>query len=89
MSGDLDLVIEGARNTMAIRDEVFQALGLTRARRHWRRGDFFVETVPGPVAGPAEEVEVAGATFRVARKEVPLRDRPRGPTQPAAGFVPV
>lgn len=27
------------------------------------------------MAGPAEEVEVAGATFRVVRKEVPLRDR--------------
>jgi hypothetical protein len=75
MSGDLDLVIEGARNMMAIRDEVFRALGLTRVGRHWRRGDLFVETVPGPVAGPAEEVEVAGATFRVVRKEVPLRDR--------------
>jgi len=75
MSGDLDLVIEGARNTMAIRDEVFQALGLSRVGRHWRRGDLFVETVPGPVAGPTEDVEVAGATFRVVRKEVPLRDR--------------
>jgi hypothetical protein len=75
MSGDLDLVIEGARDTLATRDEVFQALGLTRIGRHWRRGDLFVETVPGPVAGPAEEVEVAGATFRVVRKEVPLRDR--------------
>jgi hypothetical protein len=75
MSGDLDLVIEGARDVMAIRDEVFQALGLTPVGRHWRRGDLFVETVPGPVAGPAEEVEVAGATFRVVRKEVPLRDR--------------
>jgi hypothetical protein len=75
MSGDLDLVIEGARDVMASRDEVFQALGLTRVGRHWRRGDLFVETVPGPVAGPAEEVEVAGTTFRVVRKEVPLRDR--------------
>jgi hypothetical protein len=75
MSGDLDLVIEGARDVMAIRDEVFNALGLTRVGRHWRRGDLFVETVPGPVAGPVEEVEVAGATFRVVRKEVPLRDR--------------
>jgi hypothetical protein len=27
------------------------------------------------VAGPTEEVDVAGATFRVVRKEVPLRDR--------------
>jgi hypothetical protein len=75
MSGDLDLVIEGARDVVAVRDEVFQALGLTRVGRHWRRGDLFVETVPGPVAGPTEEVEVAGATFRVVRKEVPLRDR--------------
>jgi hypothetical protein len=75
MSGDLDLVIEGARDMVAVRDEVFQALGLSRVGRHWRRGDLFVETVPGPVAGPVEEVEVAGATFRVVRKEVPLRDR--------------
>jgi hypothetical protein len=75
MSGDLDLVIEGASDVVAIRDEVFQALGLTRVGRHWRQGELFVETVPGPVAGPAEEVEVAGATFRVVRKEVPLRDR--------------
>jgi hypothetical protein len=75
MSGDLDLVIEGGSATKAIRDEVFQALGLTRVGRHWRRGDLFIETVPGPVAGPAEDVEVAGTTFRVVRKEVPLRDR--------------
>jgi hypothetical protein len=74
-SGDLDLVIEGARDTVAIRDEVFQALGLKRVGRRWRRGDLFVETVPGPVAGPAEEVEVAGATFRVVRTEVQFRDR--------------
>jgi hypothetical protein len=75
MSGDLDLVIEGARDMVAVRDELFLALGLSRVGRHWRRGDLFVETVPGPVAGPVEEVEVAGATFRVVRKEVPLRDR--------------
>lgn len=75
MSGDLDLVIEGGRDTTATREEVFRDLGLERVGRHWRHGDLFVETVPGPVAGPAEEVEVGGAAFRVVRKEVPLRDR--------------
>ena len=75
MSGDLDLVIEGESSARAIRDEVFQALGMERVGRHWRRGDLFIETVPGPVAGPADMVEVAGTRFRVVRKEVPLRDR--------------
>jgi hypothetical protein len=75
MSGDLDLVIEGGQAAAATREEVFEALGLTRVGRHWRHGDLFVETVPGPVAGPAELVEVGGAAFKVVRKEVPLRDR--------------
>ncbi|MBI4538150.1 MAG: hypothetical protein HY704_01400 [Gemmatimonadetes bacterium] len=75
MSGDIDVVIDRTGTATADRDQVFATLGLERMGRHWRRGDLFIETVPGPVAGPAEEVEVGGAAFRVVRKEVPLRDR--------------
>jgi hypothetical protein len=73
-SGDLDVVIEKAHGRQKRRDEIFQALGFDRAGRHWRHGDqLFV--VSGPVAGPAEEVRVGDAEFRVVKKEVPLRDR--------------
>lgn len=75
MSGDVDVVIEETARATADRDQVFAGLGLARVGRHWRTGELFVETLPGPVAGPAEEVEVAGAAFRVVRKEVVLRDR--------------
>lgn len=75
MSGDIDVVVEKTRAATAERDEVFGALGLDRVGRHWRHGNLFIETVPGPVSGPVEEVEVGGAAFRVVRKEVPLRDR--------------
>jgi hypothetical protein len=75
-SGDLDLVIERASGNEARRDEIFKSLGFERTGRHWRRGDqLFVELVSGPVAGPAEEVRVGGAEFRVVKKEVVLRDR--------------
>jgi hypothetical protein len=75
MSGDIDVVIEGGAAASVDRDDVFQSLGFGRVGRHWRRDELFVETVPGPLAGPADEVEVAGAVFRVVRKEVLLRDR--------------
>lgn len=75
MSGDIDVVIEETGTAAADRDEIFESLGFDRVGRHWRNGDLFVETVPGPVAGPADEVELAGAAFRVVRKEVLLRDR--------------
>jgi hypothetical protein len=75
MSGDIDVVIERGAATSADRDDVFLSLGFGRVGRHWRRDELFVETVPGPLAGPADEVEVAGAVFRVVRKEVLLRDR--------------
>jgi hypothetical protein len=75
MSGDIDVVVEKTRAATAERDEVFRALGLDRVGRHWRHGNLFIETVPGPVSGPVEEVEVGGTSFRIVRKEVPLRDR--------------
>lgn len=75
MSGDIDVVVESTRAATADRAKVFAALGLERVGRHWRHGDLFIEVVPGPVSGPVEEVDVAGAAFRVVRKEVPLRDR--------------
>lgn len=75
-SGDLDVVIEKARGRQKRLDEIFDALGFDRAGRHWRHGDqLFVEIVSGPVAGPAEEVRVGDAEFRVVKKEVVLRDR--------------
>ncbi len=44
--------------------------------RHWRRGrDLFVEVVKGPLEGPAENVRVGDAEFRIVTKEVVLRDR--------------
>ena len=75
MSGDIDVVVEKSVAATADRDEVFRSLGLERIGKHWRKGDLFIETVPGPVAGPTEEVDVGGATFRVVRTEVLLRDR--------------
>jgi hypothetical protein len=75
MSGDIDVVIERGTGASVDRDDVFKSLGFGRVGRHWRRDELFVETVPGPLAGPADEVEVAGAVFRVVRKEVLLRDR--------------
>lgn len=75
-SGDLDLVIERASGNEARRDEIFKSLGFERTGRHWRHGDqLFVELVSGPVAGPAGEVRVGGAEFRVVKKEVVLRGR--------------
>lgn len=75
-SGDLDVVIEKGRGRTERRDEIFEALGFERVGRHWRHGDqLFVEIVSGPVAGPAEEVRVGDAEFRVVQKEVVLRDR--------------
>lgn len=75
-SGDLDVVIERGRAEPKPREEIFEALGFNRAGRHWRHGDqLFVEVVSGPVAGPAEEVRVGAAEFRVVKKEVVLRDR--------------
>jgi hypothetical protein len=75
-SGDLDVVIEKSRGRQKRRDEIFEALGFDRAGRHWRHGEqLFVEIVSGPVAGPAEEVRVGDAEFRVVKKEVVLRDR--------------
>lgn len=57
-------------------ERVFRALGFTRVHRHWVYGEtLFVETVPRPVAGPTEVVEIGDARFRVVKKEVPLRDR--------------
>lgn len=75
MSGDVDVVIERGRGATGQRGDAFEALGFERMGRHWRYGELFVEAVSGPVAGPAEDVEVDGSTFRVVRKEVPLRDR--------------
>lgn len=74
-SGDIDVVIERTGDATAGRDDVFQSLGLERIGKHWRHGDLFIETVPGPVAGPTEEVELHGTAFRVVRKEALLRDR--------------
>lgn len=75
-SGDLDVVIERGRGRQKRRDEIFEVLGFARAGRHWRHGgQLFVEIVGGPVAGPAEEVRVGDAEFRVVKKEVVLRDR--------------
>jgi hypothetical protein len=75
LSGDIDVVIERTRMDAGERDYVFAALGLERMGRHWRLGDLFVETVPGPVSGPTEEVQVGDAVFHIVRKEVPVRDR--------------
>lgn len=75
MSGDLDLVIEKRWDARGESGHIFESLGLERLGRHWRKGSLFIETVPGPVAGPVEDVEVKGAVFRVVKKEVPLRDR--------------
>lgn len=75
-SGDLDVVIEHGRERTERRDRIFRDLGFARVGRHWRYGDqLFVELVPGPVAGPAEDVRVEDAEFRVVKKEVVLRDR--------------
>ena len=75
-SGDMDVVIERTRQGSGRRDEVFCGLGFTREGRHWRHGnDLFVETVKEPVEGPAENVRVGDAEFRVVTKEVVLRDR--------------
>lgn len=75
-SGDLDVVVEKAREDAERRDDVFLRLGFRREGRHWRFGDaLFVELVPGPVAGPTEEVRLGSSEFRVVTKEVVLRDR--------------
>ncbi len=75
-SGDLDVVMERGRQKSARRDQIFHDLGFARVGRHWRHGDdLFVELVPGPVAGPAEDVRIGDAEFRVVKKEVVLRDR--------------
>lgn len=75
-SGDLDVVIEQRRDQSERHDRVFRDLGFSRAGRHWQYGkQLFIELVPGPVAGPAEDVRVGDAEFRVVKKEVVLRDR--------------
>lgn len=76
-SGDIDVVIERTRADLGQdADEVFRDLGFQREGMHWRYDDIlFVHVVSGPVAGPAERVQVGGVQFRVVAKEVPLRDR--------------
>jgi len=69
-------VIEKRRDQSERHDRIFRELGFRRAGRHWRHGQqLFIELVPGPVAGPAEDVRVDDAEFRVVTKEVVLRDR--------------
>jgi len=76
LSGDLDYVIERAREGTKQIDEVFKALGFRNpGGRHWTFGDLFIEQVSGPVAGPTEEVRVGHSVFRIVTKEVALRDR--------------
>jgi hypothetical protein len=75
-SGDMDVVLDAAREAHRRREDVFLDLGFEREGRHWRHGEeLFVEVVSGPVAGPAEEVRVGRAEFRIVAKEVLLRDR--------------
>jgi hypothetical protein len=76
LSHDVDVVLEGEGDIGAKAERVFRALGFTKVHRHWVFGEkLFVETVPRPVAGPTEVVEIGDTRFRVVKKEVPLRDR--------------
>lgn len=75
VSGDMDMVIERSGNEPDRLSEIFEGLGFRRMCRHWRLDDLFVELVPGPVAGPVQEVRVGRSEFRIVEKEVPLRDR--------------
>lgn len=69
-------MIEKRRDQSGRHDRIFRELAFRRAGRHWRYGQqLFIELVPGPVAGPAEDVRVDDAEFRVVTKEVVLRDR--------------
>lgn len=76
LSHDVDVVLEGAGDVGPKAERIFRALGFAKVHRHWVYGEMlFVETVPRPVAGPTEVVEIGDARFRVVKKEVPLRDR--------------
>lgn len=76
LSHDVDVVLEGTGDVGPRAERVFRVLGFNRVHRHWVFGEtLFVETVPRPVAGPTEVVEIGDARFRVVKKEVPLRDR--------------
>jgi len=76
LSHDVDVVLEGTGDVGPKAERIFRALGFTKVHRHWVYGEkLFVETVPRPVAGPTEVVEIGDARFRVVKKEVPLRDR--------------
>ncbi len=76
LSHDVDVVLEGPGDVGPKAERVFRELGFTRVHRHWvYRDTLFVETVPRPVAGPTELVQIGNARFRVVQKEVPLRDR--------------
>lgn len=77
VSGDVDVVLDGGGRA-GVRETagaVFAALGFARVGRHWTRGDLFLE-VPGTVLDdPTDVMHEGDLRFRVARKEVLLRDR--------------
>ena len=85
-SGDIDVVIDGARTaTLEPRiKEVFEGLGFARQGRHWVQGDLFVEVPSHDLSDPSEVVRVGDAVFRVVTKEVVLADR--GVSLETAGF---
>ena len=70
-------MIEG-QPRVALRDRinaVFEGLGLSRAGRHWRLGDLFVEVPSHEINDPTDIVRVDAGVFRIIRKEVLLADR--------------
>lgn len=74
-TGDIDLVVperHGIDWSVAL-ERAFRPLGF--ARRHWVRGDIFVEIPSRTLLDPVDIFAVGVLTLRVIRKEVVLADR--------------
>jgi hypothetical protein len=77
-TSDIDLVVERARPLDDLERalaESFESLGFSRAGRHWRRADLFVEVPSTHVTDPTESFAIGPYRLRVLRKEILLGER--------------
>lgn len=76
MTGDVDLVVEGA--SAGDLREVFESLGFRKRDRHWVRDELFVEVPSTMLSEPTERIRLGSMTLRVIQKEVVLAERITG-----------